>query len=1243
MSKRKILLTLLFAVFALIGSADNYVKRELRSVWLATVWSLDWPTETGTSSSVRASQQAEMIKYLDQLQADNFNAVYFQVRSMCDAFYKSSYEPWSSYLTGSRGANPGWDPLAFVVEECHKRGMECHAWINPYRFSTGSNWNTTQDNELRNSGWLLTHGTTTILNPGIPAAKDRIVNVCREILTNYDVDGIVFDDYFYPNGIPSNSSAGDYRLWKNSGTNLSLGDWRRANVNKMVADVYDMVQSVKPWAKFGISPAGVACTDKNVAAGHGVKPCPAPAGDWQYDGIFSDPVAWLKAGTIDYISPQIYWTTYHSTAPFGPLTKWWSEVANQFGRHHYASHSISFLAKDNTETNWKEVATQVQLSRDYTKNSASGCVFYSQKYISGRSVKGFGEHLLANKFQTACLTPAIDWKPAADPGKVQNYAKSGSKITWDALNNVRYSVYAIPTSVSKANAQSSSYSGIKSDYLLGVSYTNSYTLPSGKTSGYYYAVCVLDRYGNEYAPRYSNDNITPATKVNLIYPTNNAVVKSPVNFQWSAASNASYTLQLSKRSDFAVIEKEFIDLTANSKSVDLLQFGENATIYWRVICSQTGKEPSISDVAVCKTAEYASISGLALSSPANGKIVSDIATIAFKWSAVSGASFKIEIAEDNAFNKLILSRTVSSNSTVVNMSELEYNSTYYWKVTATKPGYKTTTTSAWSFQTPKREPAPKTSLISPKNGTTLAGAFDFEFKDVAADNYTLEVATNASFTSPVLVLSKGWTKDKGTIKYSVAESDLARGSYYWRIITIKQGCVDTKSDVWQFNLDIAGGEAGYYVQKDDAAYNIVDKMELENLWIRSIDSNFNNLPENAEWSFNRSFCVIDNIIYISGRVANDTETECYISRYNAKTGEFISNLTLSSNVQVRYMPCNDVMKDNAGNLLVSNITLNLASDPLVIHKVDKLTGEAVQVASCSDRTGGRVDHCAVYGDVNSGNFYVFAGLSKSRNIVRWTFKNGVCTDVASSYLAKLQPSVADLGISVRVFPKNEDLVYVNSSLCNPTLYRFSTGEIVGSFDKNKTLAPLTEYANGCTFFNYSDKEYFVYPNNPVWLNESDGKHYGGPYDFAISEVGSKLDYSTLKKLWTVPQNGLGSEYSFYGDVLTDCEYDINSSGWSDAVNIYFYVPSNGLAAYRFSTTVQSGITDYMTDDFTVKYVNGSIAMSMVGTVEVYSVSGVLVASATNVDNMSLVALNKGVYVVRCAAGKNYKTMKIVKI
>lgn len=495
--KRSALAAVLLAIAALPMSSG--VKREVRSVWMATVWALDWPSSTSSTTA----QKNEMVKYLDVLQKNNFNAVYFQVRTMSDAFYKSSYEPWSSYLTGTRGKDPGWDPLAFVVEECHKRGMECHAWVNPYRFSTGSNWSTAQDQALKSAGMLLAYTksdgkTTTILNPGLESVRKRIVDVCKEIISNYDVDGLVFDDYFYPEGIPVTSSAGDYDLWQKSGASMTFGDWRRNNVNQMVADVYKMVQQQKPYVRFGISPAGAACTSAAVAAKHGIDRCPV-ASDWQYDGIFSDPVAWLEAGTIDYISPQLYWKTNHKTNPFGPMTKWWSYVAKHFGRHHYASHSISFLNSSNTTSDWEEIGKQVQFSRDYTENEAPGAVFYSAAYVTGKKQSGFGEWLQVNKFQNKALTPAIDWKKS-DLEKVQVSAlnKRATVLSWTGVDNVRYSVYAVPESVNVETLDSN----IPAEYLLGVSYKTTYTMPDDKKSGYNYAVCVLDRYGNEYEPVY---------------------------------------------------------------------------------------------------------------------------------------------------------------------------------------------------------------------------------------------------------------------------------------------------------------------------------------------------------------------------------------------------------------------------------------------------------------------------------------------------------------------------------------------------------------------------------------------------------------------------------------------------------------------------------------------------------------------------------------------------------------------
>lgn len=556
--KRSALAAVLLAIAALPMSSG--VKREVRSVWMATVWALDWPSSTSSTTA----QKNEMVKYLDVLQKNNFNAIYFQVRTMSDAFYKSSYEPWSSYLTGTRGKDPGWDPLAFVVEECHKRGMECHAWVNPYRFSTGSNWSTVQDQALKSAGMLLAYTksdgkTTTILNPGLESVRKRIVDVCKEIISNYDVDGLVFDDYFYPEGIPVTSSAGDYDLWQKSGASMTFGDWRRNNVNQMVADVYNMVQQQKPYVRFGISPAGAACTSAAVAAKHGIDRCPV-ASDWQYDGIFSDPVAWLEAGTIDYISPQLYWKTNHKTNPFGPMTKWWSYVAKHFGRHHYASHSISFLNSSNTTGDWEEIGKQVQFSRDYTENEAPGAVFYSAAYVTGKKQSGFGEWLQVNKFQNKALTPANDWKKS-DLEKVQVSAlnKRATVLSWTGVDNVRYSVYAVPESVNVETLDSN----IPAEYLLGVSYKTTYTMPDDKKSGYNYAVCVLDRYGNEYEPVYYGQSGVECIGGN----------------SGLTADYADGELRLSAVADEVFVYNEAGALVANSRNCNRLALSVQAGMY----------------------------------------------------------------------------------------------------------------------------------------------------------------------------------------------------------------------------------------------------------------------------------------------------------------------------------------------------------------------------------------------------------------------------------------------------------------------------------------------------------------------------------------------------------------------------------------------------------------------------------------------------------------------------------------
>ena len=523
MMKKILLLFLAMTIAAGVIAAEPQ-KREMRAAWVATVYRIDWPTSVNNASA----QKAELVAYLDQLKAQNFNAIFFQVRSMCDAMYQSSYEPWSSYLTGTRGKNPGYDPLQYAVEQCHARGIQCHAWVNPYRWSTGSNWNTTQDQALKNAGMLLSYTsgttTTTILNPGLPETRQHIVNVIKEIISNYDVDGVVFDDYFYPNGIPTTNKAADYNLWNDSNVDMTFADWRRNNVNMMVADVYNMIQQTKPEVRFGISPAGVAGTASTSAGQHGVTPCPKGS-DWQYNGIFSDPLAWLEQGTIDYISPQLYWKTTHSTNPFGPLTDWWSYIAKHYGRHHYASHSISFLAESsNTTSDWAEVTKQINYSRQYTEDNAPGAVLYSAKNINGNNggVSGLGNYLLANAFQYPSLIPAVTWKTAPGYHAPAGLTQNGMTLSWTAQQGtlIKYSVYAVPGDVTIENATSSTYGGIRSDYLLGITYAPSFTLPAAYQDGYWYAVCIIDGYGNESEPAFlgvSDDPVDPDQPTPITY------------------------------------------------------------------------------------------------------------------------------------------------------------------------------------------------------------------------------------------------------------------------------------------------------------------------------------------------------------------------------------------------------------------------------------------------------------------------------------------------------------------------------------------------------------------------------------------------------------------------------------------------------------------------------------------------------------------------------------------------------
>lgn len=501
-----VVILMAFILYSGSASAANPPKREFRAAWVSTVYCLDWPTNgsggalQGNTLTIMSQQKTRLRTIFSTLKNQRFNAIFFQVRPMSDALYNSSIEPSSSYLTGTRGAKAIWDPLAVAIETAHSMGMELHAWVNPYRWAGSAtvDWNTPWDKKVKDAGWILTTEKGKILNPGIQAVEDHIVTVCREIITKYDVDGLVFDDYFYNSGTPEDATAGDYTTYKDSHTTMSIANWRRDNVNRMVAAVYNMVQEEKPYIRFGISPAGVA---KGGAAAVGLTPF-SSASDWQYAGIYSDPLAWLAAGNVDYLSPQLYWKTDHKTNPFGPLANWWSNAAKKFNRHFYASNSVSFLGSSNTTDDWAEIAKQIYYSRIYTRNNAAGIVVFRVGFINGPNASGLGNYLRNNTFTTFALPPQITWKSQEEePSPVTGVEYKNGRLSWEVSEDttLRYSVYAIPDSIEYANAMDKKGDGIDARYLLGMAYSGSITIPSSSRTGRY-VVCPLDAYGKEYTP-----------------------------------------------------------------------------------------------------------------------------------------------------------------------------------------------------------------------------------------------------------------------------------------------------------------------------------------------------------------------------------------------------------------------------------------------------------------------------------------------------------------------------------------------------------------------------------------------------------------------------------------------------------------------------------------------------------------------------------------------------------------------
>ncbi|KAA9367601.1 glycoside hydrolase family 10 protein [Ochrobactrum quorumnocens] len=385
--------------------------------WVATVLNLDWPSRASTlieDDSERVKRQKkELVRMFDEASEHGINAMIFQVSPAADAFYKSEYLPWSSYLTGTLGKDPGFDPLRFAIAEAHKRGIELHAWLNPYRVSMDVRPATRK--ELKNSagdsppsvyktnpGWVAISADRYVLDPGIPDVRQWVTNITAEVVQKYDVDGIQFDDYFYYE--TQGSPLKDDKTFKRFGTRFSSKhDWRRYNTYTLVQEISHKIKAIKPHVRFGISPGGVWRNQIDDPRGS-----PTRAGKTNYDGDFADTRVWVRDGLIDYIAPQVYWSSGRKDVPYGPIVKWWADTVKGTKTDLYigmALYRAGTSAK--FEPEWGAGNGVDEIKRQLDINDAipevKGSILFRQGFLSDPKLKSVSSYL--KKSWGKCRSP----------------------------------------------------------------------------------------------------------------------------------------------------------------------------------------------------------------------------------------------------------------------------------------------------------------------------------------------------------------------------------------------------------------------------------------------------------------------------------------------------------------------------------------------------------------------------------------------------------------------------------------------------------------------------------------------------------------------------------------------------------------------------------------------------------------------------------------------------------------------
>jgi len=384
-----------FLLLPFVLRAQN--KPEFRGVWVASVDNIDWPSKGNFNSD---SQKVEFIRLVDMHKANGMNALIVQIRPATDAFYPSQYEPWSEWLTGKQGQppQPYYDPLQFMITETHKRGMEFHAWMNPYRATFNINTSSISATHITklHPDWFLTYGDKKYFDPGNKQVQQYVTNLVKDVVQRYAIDAIHFDDYFYPYRVTGKEFPDDESYTK-YGNGLGKDDWRRSNVDSIIVMLYRTIKKENSKCQFGISPFGVWRNIDKDPDGSNTR-----AGQTNYDDLYANILLWLKNSWIDYVAPQIYWEFEQKNAPYQTILDWWN--THTYGKNCYIGLGIY---KAGSNEAWKDL-TQLPRQIAALRNTPNiqGMIFFSSKSFNNNP-NGWSDSLRTNYFAVPVPTPTI--------------------------------------------------------------------------------------------------------------------------------------------------------------------------------------------------------------------------------------------------------------------------------------------------------------------------------------------------------------------------------------------------------------------------------------------------------------------------------------------------------------------------------------------------------------------------------------------------------------------------------------------------------------------------------------------------------------------------------------------------------------------------------------------------------------------------------------------------------------------